>query len=63
MRVEVDLNACCGHAQCNAHAPEVYDLDDDGYCSIANREVPPELWAKARDGAEACPEQAIAIQE
>ncbi|MDQ4010851.1 MAG: ferredoxin [Actinomycetota bacterium] len=59
MRVEVDPNICEGHGQCNAVAPEVYDLDDGGYCLIHNLEVAPELESQAQEGALACPVQAI----
>jgi ferredoxin len=31
MRVSVDSERCTGHARCNASAPEIYDLDDNGY--------------------------------
>ena len=62
MRVEVDPNICEGHGQCNAVAPEIYDLDEDGYCLIRNPDVPPELEAAAAtEGALACPVQAISI--
>lgn len=61
MRVEVDTNICEGHGQCNAVAPEVYDLDDGGYCLIPNPEVPPDLETYAEEGARACPVQAITI--
>jgi ferredoxin len=61
MRVEVDLNICAGHGQCSAVAPEVYDLDDDGYCLIHNPDVVPELEAQAEEGALACPVQAITV--
>lgn len=61
MRVEVDPNICEGHGQCNATAPEVYDLDEDGYCVIRTPEVPPELESQAQSGAQACPVQAIKV--
>ncbi|MGH3962245.1 MAG: ferredoxin [Pseudonocardiaceae bacterium] len=61
MRVEVDPNICEGHGQCNAVAPEVYDLDDDGYCLIRNPEVEPDLEHHAEEGALACPVRAITV--
>lgn len=61
MRVEVDSNTCEGHGQCNAVAPEVYDLDDGGYCLIRNPEVPADLEAVAEEGALACPVYAITV--
>lgn len=61
VRVEVDPNVCEGHGQCNAVAPEVYDLDDDGYCLIPNQEVASDLESQAESGARACPVQAITV--
>ena len=61
MKIAVDPKLCSGHAQCNAHAPDVYELDDSGYCLIREAEVPPALEDQARAGASACPEGAITI--
>ena len=61
MRVTVDTSACVGHARCNAVAPDVYDLDDDGYAQPLDGQVPPALEQQARDGADACPERAITL--
>lgn len=64
MNVSVDSTRCTGHAQCNATAPSVYTLDDDGYCNIGKEmPVPPGLAAAARRGAANCPERAITIDE
>jgi ferredoxin len=52
-----------GHGQCYFTAPEVYDLDDDGYCLIAHPAVRPELEDQARRGAAACPVAAITVEE
>lgn len=58
MRVEVDRGACAGHGQCSATAPNVYELDDEGFClpvgSVAERDED-----DAQAGAAACPERAI----
>jgi ferredoxin len=61
VRVEVNPNICEGHGQCNAVAPEIYDLDDGGYCLIRNPEVPAGLEPQAEEGALACPVQAITV--
>lgn len=63
MRVEVDTSKCVGHGMCNATAPEVYDLDDDGYCLIKVAEVAAALQKQAREGADSCPEQAITVTD
>ncbi|MFJ8816451.1 ferredoxin [Amycolatopsis thermoflava] len=62
MKISVNREACTGHAQCNAVAPEAaYDLDDDGYCAIDVVDVEPGLGEQARQGAGACPERAITV--
>jgi ferredoxin len=64
MDVSVDPDKCTGHAQCNAAAPAIYSLDDDGYSSIGRQKaVAPHLEADARRGAANCPERAITVPE
>ena len=61
MRIVVDKDLCAGHGQCAAVAPEVYDLDSDGYCAVTELSVPAELEVEARRGAASCPERAITV--
>lgn len=63
MKIHVDTDKCAGHAQCAAHAPDVYELDDLGYVQPFDGEVPSPLEQRARIGAEACPERAIRIED
>lgn len=63
MRIRVDTARCTGHAMCAARAPEVYQLDDLGYCAVDGVEVSPHLETAATHGARACPEQAIQLIE
>lgn len=63
MRVTVDRDKCAGHAQCFAIAPDIYELDDDGYCIVDGVSVPSESESRVRDGASACPEMAITLDE
>ncbi len=62
MRIVLDQEACTGHGRCYALAPEVYDADDEGHCALRIiGEVPADLEASARAGAENCPERALAV--
>ena len=61
MRIRVDKALCTGHAMCAAKAPEIYGLDEEGYCSSDGVRVPPELVERARRGAAYCPEGAIEL--
>jgi ferredoxin len=61
VRVTVDSARCVGHARCNATAPDVYDLDDDGYVVPFDGEVPAALEPRALAGSRACPERALTV--
>jgi len=63
MKIIVNPTLCSGHARCASVAPEVYELNDDGYVGFAEKDVPPGLEAQARRGARACPERAITVIE
>lgn len=61
VHIVTDVTACVGHARCAAVAPDIYDLNDDGYNVTAERFVREELRPLAIRGARACPERAIAV--
>jgi ferredoxin len=62
MRVELDRARCSGHARCFAVAPEVFDIDDDCFClPPAEGPLSPDLEAIARNGVDACPENALKL--
>jgi ferredoxin len=62
MRVTIDGERCSGHVRCNALAPEVYPLDEEGYAEAGDRPVPAGRERAAERGALACPEQAITVR-
>ena len=61
IRITLDRAVCAGHALCAARAPDVYRLDDEGYCCSDGQLVPPHLEEQARLGARHCPEAAILL--
>ncbi len=63
MRVICNVELCQGHGRCEAMAPEVYQLDANGYLVAPVIEVPPGLEEQARIGAESCPEGILVIEE
>lgn len=63
MRAHINPAKCTGHAQCAATAAQVYELDDHGYSTPLDEEIPVHLQEAARTGAAACPEHAIEIVE
>jgi len=63
MKVRVDRDLCSGHGRCYVICPEVYGEDEEGYCVIAEPEVPQRLRETARRAADNCPEHAISIED
>ncbi|WCO65718.1 ferredoxin [Iamia majanohamensis] len=63
MRIALDRDACQGHNRCYLLAPELFDVDDEGYAVLlVDGEVPAELEEKARLAADNCPEYAITLE-
>jgi ferredoxin len=48
---------------CAAEGPQLFTIDDDGYTSLGEVEVPVGLEAVALRGMAACPERAITIED
>lgn len=64
MRIVFDRDACQGHNRCYLLAPELFDVDDDGYAVLLiDGDLPSELEAKARLATDNCPEYAITLQD
>lgn len=63
MKVKVGVANCVGHARCAAVAPDVYDLDDNGFNVTPEKEVDESLRAQAIRGMRACPERVISIED
>ncbi|CQD18462.1 ferredoxin [Mycobacterium sp. 050272] len=60
-RIEFDQSRCVGHAQCNAAAPDVYELDDNGYLLPPPSVIDESLRDSAIAGASACPEGVLKV--
>ena len=61
MKVIVDRSRCTGHGRCYVLSPEVFEPDDDGYCTTNLTEVPADLLEQAQRGGANCPEEAITV--
>lgn len=64
MKVTVDQPKCVSAGNCVAHAPDVFDQDEDDGSVILLDEFPARDRADdVRQAAEACPAHAIFIQD
>jgi len=62
VKVVVDMAKCADHGQCVYAAPEVFRLDDNG--KLVYQATPdPALRDAAEEAVDACPLQAISIED
>ena len=63
MRVEVDLDLCQGHAECEAEAPDWFTVGTGPGAKVRARrgEIPVDRLAAARDAVRYCPTQALRL--
>jgi len=62
LRVVANRSACCGYGVCAEICPEIFGLDDNGIVVLKSEWVPDGLEEKAREGAQACPQNALAVE-
>ncbi|HET6908304.1 MAG TPA: ferredoxin [Mycobacteriales bacterium] len=63
LRAHVDEQVCVGTGMCEATAPDLFEVGDDGTSHVLLEVVPPELVAAARKAAEDCPTRALSVSD
>lgn len=63
MRVKVDYEICQGCGICETIAPLVFRLQSEPYAVALVKVVPPDQESSAREATDACPEQAILLND
>lgn len=64
MKVTVDQGRCVSAGNCVAHAPEVFDQDeDDGSVILLDEHPSDDLLDGVREAVAVCPAQAIQLSE
>lgn len=59
MKLKVNKDICIGCGACQAIAPEVFEIEDDGLAKAINTEIDEDLKDDAIDAKEGCPVEAI----
>ena len=63
MRLRIDSRLCQGHARCAALAPDLFDLDENGFGIVRpGCENAPAGDRQALLAVDNCPEQAIVLE-
>ena len=63
MRIVVDFDLCQSHALCTQAAPEVFEVDAQGYLNVKLEQPGEHLRGRVEKAARECPTMAIAIVE
>lgn len=63
MKPVVDVDLCIGCGACEDYCPEVFRLMEDGVAHVINENIGPDLYPCVREAADACPVDAISIEE
>ena len=63
MKVKVNKDLCIGCGACQAIAPSVFELEDDGLAKAINTQVNDEIKDDVIDALEGCPTSAIEESE
>lgn len=63
MRIVVDRDRCTGLGMCEGVAPDVFEVGDDGALVLHLEEVPADRADEMREAVEACPTEALSLQD
>jgi ferredoxin len=61
--VEVDRDRCVGSGSCEALAPEVFEVDDDGVLSVLRPEPGDGEMPVVREAVTMCPTRALSLAD
>lgn len=63
--VEIDQDLCIADQVCASMHPDLYEMGDDGFAHVVEgkAEIEGEEVDRALEGAEACPVDAITVEE
>ena len=61
LRAHIDPEVCVATGMCEATAPDLFEVTDDGISRVLVDTVPPELADAARRAAADCPTRALRV--
>ena len=61
MKITVDRVRCTGLGLCEAQAPDVFEIDDDGDLVVLADDVAPDRLEAVKAAVQACPTEALKL--
>jgi ferredoxin len=62
-RIEVDRERCVGSGSCEALAPDIFEVDDEGVLVVHRSEPAGDELGDVEDAVQACPTRALSLAE
>ena len=62
-RIEVDRDRCVGSGTCEALAPAVFEVDDEGVLAVLRAEPGKDELTDVHDAVTACPTRALSLAD
>jgi|LFRM01.1.fsa_nt_gb ferredoxin len=63
MEVKIEIDACIGCGLCQAIAPDIFIIGDEGYAQTKTKELDDKNKDAAIEAMESCPTEAIQINK
>lgn len=63
MRIVVDYDKCTGLGMCEAEAPDLFEVQDDGSLLVLNANPTDDQIAAAQAAVDSCPTEALSLVE
>ena len=63
MRVDIDLEDCCGHGRCEEVAPLFFEVRDDGLAHLLRDHFTEADMPTLQEAVRICPAHAITVEE
>ena len=63
MKIVVDWDKCTGMGMCEALAPDVFEVDDEGSLILHSETVPGSQQDDVRAAVTSCPTEALTLEE
>lgn len=63
LRIVVDYDKCTGLGMCEAEAPDLFEVQDDGSLTVLNDQPSDEQREEAEAACESCPTEALSLVE
>lgn len=63
MKISFDAERCCSSGMCESFAPDIFEVDDNGYLQILVPEPSEDERSRVETAISACPTEALSLSE